>query len=260
MNRPHKLLLVVALTVAILAGSTLARRASAQFLVADIGHTVQTVLHYAGRLIEISQKYIQIYNQYQQIAHQVRQIQLQLQSLKKLDFFWARNVVGTMGRMEAILAHGDLPSHMNPDVRGIFEEIYPGWQATLDGWEDEERVTTKTLETLRETLAAQYESHRTMVDHIRTLLELKNQVRSIEGNEEALETIAGLVAFHAEADTLSQLAAATSADAATAYYAFQVHRMARQERSLELAIESSELVPPALDSQPGWGALPAWWH
>jgi P-type conjugative transfer protein TrbJ len=243
-----------------LCSASFAPPASAQVLVWDIPHTAQTIAHYIARLTEISQKYQQIYNQYQQIANEYHQIINQLQMLKKLDVHWARNIVGTMARMEILLQRAGLPTHANPAIETIHREIYPGWEVPLDWWRDEERAVTASLDTLRENLKAQYEAHRTQVDHIRTLMEIKQQVRSIEGTEEALEAIAGITAFQAEVSTLAEVARATSADAATAYYSYQINRQARQERAVQEILERSDLTPPELVPGSGYGALPSWWH
>lgn len=233
--------------------------ASAQIPVTDAAHISQTVIHYAARLVEIAQKFQQIANQVQQIAHQVRQIELQLQALKKLDVYWARNVMNTMAAMEQVLSQLGIPSHMSPAVREVFDEVYPGWEAPTDWWQEEELAASTTLLTLRETLWANYLQHRTTMDHLRTLSEIKNQVRDIKGTQEALEAIASATAFNGEAASLGLFAAAASADAATAYYAYEVNSRARQQRSLQEAILTSQLDPPALGSSPGWGALPSWW-
>lgn len=228
--------------------------------VADYLHTAQTVLHYIGRLIEISQKYQQIYNQYQQIANEYQQIANQVKGLEKLDIHWARNIVGTMDRMEQILRRSDLPSHVNDLVESIHRELYPGWRLPRNYWREEEDAATATIETLRETLGAQHQAFVTNRDHIRTLLELKNQVKTIDGTEKALEVLAGIAAFHAEVGTLSEVSLATSADAATAFYSYQVNAAARQKKAIHDAFEASAFEPPTLEPGRGWGALPNWWH
>ena len=212
---------VVALALA--TGSiALASPANAQIPVTDVGHIAQTVLHYAGRLLEIGQKYVQIYNQYEQIASQYRQIAYQLQALKKLDFQNARSIGGTIGEMERIIGWGaDLPSHMNPSVDEVFRDLFPGWERPRDFWREEEEAVTAALDTLRETLRAQHQAHRTSADHLSTLGQLKAQVHSAEGTEQVLEALAGLAAYHAEVSTLTELSQATSADAATVYFAHQ---------------------------------------
>ena len=252
-----------------LAGLTLAlvltagfstRPAEAQTFVADVVHTAQTTLHYVGRLIEIAQKYTQIYNQYQQLANEARQIQLQLQALEKLDTYYFRNVSGAVGQMQRTLGWYDLLSHMDPGIESTFFRTFPGWQPPQDWWAEEEEAATKTLDTLRATYVAQREAHTTTTAHLAGLGHIKEQITTIDGTEKGLEVLAELAAFQAEGDGLDQLSRATSADAATAFYSFQLNRQMRQARALHFAITSSELNPPPYDPSSGWGALPNWWR
>jgi hypothetical protein len=97
------------------------------------------------------------------------------------------------------------------------------------------------------------------MEQLAQLDDIKGQIDDADGHEEILEAIASLNAFETEALLLAQISAQTSADAATAYYSYEVNRLARQERSLEEAIKTSIQVPPDLGSAPGWGALPDWW-
>jgi P-type conjugative transfer protein TrbJ len=261
-QRSARVLVSLAILAALAAGGLAfwPLSAAAQIPVTDVAHTVQTIAHYVARLVEIGQRYVVIANQVRQLAQQVRQIELQIQGLKKLDRYWFRNVTSTMGAMEQVLAQLGIPSHMSPAVRQVFDETFPGWERLpADWWEEEELAASTTLKTLRETLWANHLQHRTTVDDLHTLGEIKREVTSIKGTEEALESIASATAYHAEAASLGLLAAAASADAATAYYAYQVNLRARQEASLKEALLTSDLWPPDLGSEPGWGALPSWW-
>jgi len=233
--------------------------AEAIWPVADYVHTLHTVFHYIARATEISQKYLQIHNQYRQIYYDYEAFLRDLQNLKKIDKYWARNVVGTMERMERILEH-DRTTHANPRVGSLHREVYPGWQPPRDWWREQERAATMTMDVLRDTLEAKYQAHRTTVDHIRTLLELKQQVKAVEGHEEVLEVMAQISAFEAEVVTLAQVAADTTADAQTAYYSYRVNQEARAERALKDAIENARAEVASTDAGSGWGALPSWWR
>lgn len=248
---------VLALALAL---GLLAERAAAQIPVTDTAHITQTILHYVGRLIEIGQKYQMIYNQYEQIVNQTRQIQLQLQALEKLDTYWFRSVSGAVGQMERTLGWYDLLSHMDPGIDGTFQRTFPGWQPPRDWWAEEEEAATKTLDTLRATYLAQREAHTTTTSHLRGLGEIKEQIRAIDGTEKGLEVLAEIAAFQAEGDGLDQLSRATSADAATAFYSYQLNRQMRQAIAVQKAITTSDLHPPQYSSAGGWGALPTWWR
>lgn len=262
MRKPFsKRLALLALAAVITIGVALpAPPASAQIPVSDIAHIAQTIIHYVGRLIEIAQKYQQIYNQYQQIANEYRQIANQLKALEKLDIHWARNIVGTMGRIEQILRQDRLPSHVNDLVEEIHRELFPGWQLPHDYWHEEESSAVAAMATLRESLGAQHEAFVTNRDHIRTLMEIKHQIGTIDGTQKALEVIAGINAFHAEVATLNELAQATTADAANAFYSYNLNAGARQKKAIQEALAHSNLQPPTLEPGSGWGALPSWWH
>ena len=218
-------------------------------LVSDAAHTAQTIIHYVGRLYEIYQKYVQIQNQYYQIRNQ-------LQMLKKLDRYWARNIVYTMEFMEDLMARHGLPTHMDPSVHQLHPLLYPGWTPPVDYWSERRETSTQTLATMRQSLAAQHIAFKTARDHIRTLLELKQQLRSVKGTEEVLEVVGGMVAWNGEVANLAQLSASTSADAATAYYSYLVSSQARQERAIEEALRPRPVANP---NAPGWNARPDWW-
>jgi P-type conjugative transfer protein TrbJ len=238
---------------ALVVGFAVSPPARAQIAVYDGPHTYTTYLHYLGRLIEIAQKYTQIYNQYEQIYRQ-------LQALAKLDTYWGRNVAGVIDRMERDLAYGQLPSHMNEDVRRLFEELYPGWRLPEDFWREERNAATATLDVLKETLAARHEQHVANRDHLRTVLELKNQVRTIDGTQKALEVIAGIAAFHAEATVLDAIGQQTAADATSAYFSYLANHQARQAKAIEEALARSNASPPTPSPARGWGAVPSWWR
>jgi P-type conjugative transfer protein TrbJ len=225
--------------------------AEAVIPVVDVAHIAQTVLHYAARLRQIA-------NQVRQIANQYEQIRLKVQSLKKLEDTWWRDIGRAMSDMEWALGGGELPSHLSPYVRSIHAETYQGWQPPENWWTEEEQTAERTLATLRETLWAKQLQHRTTRGQMRTLDEIKRQMVGIEGHQEAIEMLATLSAFQTEAEILAQLSAQTSADAATAYYSYFVNLRARQEASIQQALLTSTSFPPPLSG--GWGALPGWWH
>ena len=220
--------------------------------VMDTQHKLLTLAHYITRLYEVYQKYVQIYNQY-------RALYYQLVALTKNDTYWSRSIVPALSSMEQRLGYGELPTHMNERVASVFGDTYRGWQSPQDFWQEERKAAETTLATLRETLAAKYTEHRVDADHIRTVEELKNQVHTIDGTQKALEVIAQIVAFQAEATVLGQAGEKTSADAATAGAAYFANRFAREERSLQEALESSNQVPPETTGH-GWRALPSWWR
>ncbi len=256
MKSPRRL---IAMLLALVLTFGTAAPVAAQEAVHDAQHWYQTFLHYLGRIIEIAQKYVQIANEYTMIYNQYQQLYYQALSLAKLDTYWQRGITSTMDTMEQILAQSELPTHVQEEIRAIFDEIYPGWQETTDWWEDERRAVDSTLATLRETQAAKQVEHVITREQMHALGQLKNQVREIDGTQKALEVLAGIAAFHAEATVLATVGDRTSADAANSYFAYLVNQMARQERALREAIESSSRVPPELTSSEGWGPLPSWW-
>jgi P-type conjugative transfer protein TrbJ len=228
--------------------------------VADAVHTASTIIHYVGRVIEIAQKYQQIYNQYQQIANEYQQIAHQLQALEKLDEHFERDIFGAVASMEGLFSGGLVPTHMNPSVQQIHLELFPGWEPPEEYWRDEEKALTAALKTARKSLGAQHQAHKTSVEHLDVLNELKRQVREAEGTEQVLEALAGLAAFQAEVATMVQMSQATSADAPNAYYSYQLNATARQTRAMLEALQNSNLEPPTWEPGSGWGALPSWWR
>ncbi|HEX4956389.1 MAG TPA: hypothetical protein VF017_23635 [Thermoanaerobaculia bacterium] len=256
MKSPRRLIAVLLALVLALGTAT---PAQAQEPVHDAQHWYQTFLHYLGRVIEIAQKYVQIANEYTMIYNQYQQLYYDALALAKLDTYWQRGVTSTMDSMELVLAQSELPTHVQEEIRTIFDELYPGWQLPSDWWEEEREAVTSTLGTLRETQAAKQLEHTTTLEQMHALNQLKNQVREVDGTQKALEVLAGIAAFHAEATVLATVGDRTSADAATSYYAYLVNQLARQERALQEAIESSSRVPPELAATPGWGPLPSWW-
>ena len=233
--------------------------ATAQIPVTDVAHIHQTIVHYIARLHEIVQKATQIANQYRQLVNDARMIAHQIQALKKLEIHHFRDVEPTLRQIEAVMNGHLIVSHLSPGVRGIHTEVYRGWNLPFDTWREEAVSVKSSLDTMRESLFAKHLQHRTVLQQLETLNGLKDQIEEAEGHEEILEAIASLAAFDTETQLLAQIAAQTSADAATAYYSYQVNRLGRQGRSLEEAIMTTPLNPPAIGSNPGWGALPTWW-
>jgi len=250
--------LCLLMTVAIPA-ALMTTAAHAQIPVTDVVHIGQTIIHYIARLREIAQKATQISNQYRQLANELRMIKNQIQALKKLEIHHFRDVEPTLRQIEAVMNGHLIPSHLSAAVRGIHAEVYRGWNLPFDTWREEKVSVTSTLDTMRESLFAKFLQHRTTLEHLAELEGLKGEIEAAEGHEEILEAIASLTAFDTETKLLAQISAQTSADAATAYYSYQVNRLGRQGRSLEEAIKTTSLNPPTIQTEPGWGALPTWW-
>ena len=255
MRKPFKgpVLVVMAFLLAVPASASI-------IPVADWVHTVQTTLHYWGRLLEIAQKYMQLANQVRQIANEIEQIDNQEQALAKLETFFARDPASTIATMESILGAHDMLSHTQPNVSSAHRQTYPGWSLYNDFWPDEEYTVTATLKTLRKTLEAQHQAHATNRDHLQTLNDLKRQMVNAGGTEQILEVLASIAAYNAEVGTLAQMSDATSADAATMYYSHQINTQARLRKAIHEAFRRSNLEPPELVPGTGWGPLPAWWR
>lgn len=243
-----------ALVVATILAGTLAYApvARAVIPVTDYAHIVQTILHYFARLQQIA-------NQVEQIERAVEQIENQVKALEKLDAVHLRDVETVMREITGVLSGHQFPSHVSPSVRNAHAETYKGWELPLDWWEEEEVAVDVTLKTLKETLWAKHLQHRTTMEQLETLGDIKEQLDDIEGHEEALELLATLGAYETEAQLLAQLSAQTSADAATAYYSYEVNRRARQEVSIQEAIRTSLQTPQPPGNSPGWAPLPNWW-
>ena len=152
-KKRSRIVLVAVLTVALVT-ATPTRAQTGEVPVKDTQHIVHTIIHYIGRLYEIYQKYVQIQNQYYQIRNQ-------LQMLKKLDRYWARNIVYTMEFMEDLMARYELPSHMDPQVHQLHPFLYPGWTPPVDYWRERRESATQTLATMQHSLSAQHVAFKT---------------------------------------------------------------------------------------------------
>lgn len=247
MRKPSRSL--AALAVVSLLALAAPRPAASVVLVEDAIHTAHTIAHYIARAYEIFQKA-------EQIRRQVEQIQYQLQALKKLQNPNWREVATLLWNLDNLMRQGQALAYSLEDIDAQFRATFPGWTPWVNWKDDNRRQVERTLDTMRAGLNTVNRASRLIADQF-TLGDIKKQMATVQGHQEALEMLATLQAFTAEEQILTRQALATQNNMVSVYYGYRLNAEA-QAHATHLAILERTARRAQSSPSPGFTFRPGW--
>lgn len=207
-RRLHKSYDTLCASVIILVMSVAPRAAHAQFglggVVFDPKNLAQAVALY-NRVAE-------------QLAAQRQQLAAQLTAMQKLAAPPWRDITAAMTQVDALARQSQAIAYNLQNVDALFRTTFPGTAATTAYPTTETDQVTRTLATLRGVVNAAQRMAATVPDGVQRLEAVKQQFRTIQGHEQALELNGSVGVYSAEQLTMmtQQLAALTNAQAIAA--------------------------------------------
>lgn len=188
-------------------------RAHAQWTVIDPSNLAQNIEQVARAI--------------QQIENQRRQIEYQIQALRKLDNVHWRDITGLLYRLDYLMQQQRALGYSLGNLQQQFQETFPGWQASPDNlaFAAAQRVQAeRTLGTMGAGMNVLNEHAQQFENGQATLAAIKDQMRDVEGTQEALELQASLDAYLAEEIALLRQTVATQANLEAVYNAYRVNQ------------------------------------
>lgn len=224
---------------------------AAQIPVTDIGHIVQTILHYIGRLYEIQQKADGLYRQYEQYK-------AQLQALKKLENPNFRRIQRVLANIEVTLEQFDHLVYTLDSIDRDFQETFPGMVEAPEFRETVFQRSRRMLDAARAVLNATHFQGKSIHTGIQTLDLLKDQLATIKGHEEALEHQATVQTFSAEELLLVRQALASTNNLLAITIANREQREAEAQTNFESLLLRTAF-PSGRSNPATFTPIPNWW-
>lgn len=180
---------------------------------------------------------------YQQLVAAQKQLAAQVTALQKLRNPQWRTLSGVVTQAGTLMRNTTALGYGLATLDADFTRTFPGNQRMTNAAQQLPTQATRTLETLRAVLNATHANAQTIPAGITQLQQMKQQLTTIQGHEQALELASTISVYTAEELTLlrQQLMAATNAQAVFA--AQQVNAQA-QGRANEHAFLHWLATPP----------------
>lgn len=242
--RPRRFLVPAVLLAAALLAPPAAR---AQQAVIDIPHTVQTILHLAGRVYEIAQKAQQIYNQYEQLR-------LQVEALRRLDIRSWRDIGPYLTEVDRIFGSADNLAYSLGSAASVWNETFP-LQSYEEPLADRLKAARRSLHTLRAGVEALSRMQRHWYDSRLELATLKGQAEAASTPQQIAETQATLLAHQAESIESLRPTLAVLTNLTAAGFAEPISRAQREEATYQTLLNKARFrTAGALSSSVGYDA------
>ncbi|HYH80713.1 MAG TPA: hypothetical protein VEX86_13000 [Longimicrobium sp.] len=194
------------LSAAVVAGSLLAvgpAPASAQFggVVIDLRNLAQNIAHYRVRL--------------QQFAAQKQQLTQQLNAMRKLSRPNWRDLGRVAQQLDQVVAQANGIAYSLRQAESLFRQTFPGYTPPAGGWSPRSArtQTERTLATLQGVVAGAAVHGQEMQGALTTLGQIKSQMGSVQGHEQALELQTTMQGFTADQLTMLRQAVVMQANA-----------------------------------------------
>lgn len=223
-------------SVFVLAGATLAApgAAHAQLPIPGLPQIVLDPKNLVENVRQVAQTARQIENQRQQILHQI-------QSLRKLSNPNWREIGGLVDHLDALMRQGEALAYSAADLDAQFRQTFPGYQLPA-GWvasEGQRVQATRALATLRASLAATQRQMQDLRPGMARLGQIKQQMGSIQGTQEAIELQNTLQGYVAEELMLLRQAVAVQTNAVSVAHARQVQKELQEQAVLEEIVRNT---------------------
>jgi P-type conjugative transfer protein TrbJ len=185
----------------------------------------------------------QLSRQAQQIATARQQLEAQLTALRKLPSPPWRDVSAAMAQADLLVRQGQAIAYSLQDVDAAFQATFGGTAVTGRAPTAEQVQALRTLATLRGVLDAAARTMRELPVGVNRLRDVKRQMASVQGHEQALELDGAIGVYEAEQLTLvsQQLAALTNAEAV--YFAHEVNDRAQTRANTRAFLTTLGAIP-----------------
>jgi len=208
--------------------------ASAQFggVVIDLRNLAQNILHYRVRL--------------QQFAAQKQQLTQQLNAMRKLSRPNWRNLGQLAQQIDQVVAQANGIAYSLRQAEALFRQTFPGYTPPAGGWmpRDARTRTERTLATLQGVVAGAAAAAQEMQGARVTLGQIKSQMASVQGHEEALELETTMGGFTADQVTMLRQAVVMQANAQAVVEAQRLQQEAAAAAVMETAARRMEAYRP----------------
>lgn len=178
-------------------------RSSAQFggVVVDLRNLAQNIAHYKVRL--------------QQFAAQKQQLTQQLNAMRKLSRPNWRDLGRVAQQLDQVVAQANSIAYSLRQAEALFHQTFPGYTPPVGGWSPRiaRTQTERTLATLQGVVAGAAVHSQEMRGALSTLGQIKAQLGSVQGHEQALELQTTMQGFTADQLTMLRQAVVMQANA-----------------------------------------------
>jgi P-type conjugative transfer protein TrbJ len=195
-----------------------------------------------GKLID------QIRSQLEQIGMQRQQLESQLLAMQKLQRPAWREIRGLVGQRDQVMQQGQALAYGLRTIDAEFTKTFPGVRVFQDFLAEEQAQVTRTLDTFRGVLNAASRAAAEVPDGLARLAEIKQQLTTVRGHEEALELNATVGVYGVEEMVLLRQALAAQTNLQAVHFARQVNAAAQERATFRANLET--LAAPARASTP----------
>lgn len=194
-----------------------------------------------------------------QLTVQRQQLTSQIAAMQKLAAPPWRDISAAMTQVDALTRQGQAISYSLQNADAIFRSTFPGTATTgITGGAPiaEQFQAGRTLATLRGAINAAQRAAAEFSTGVARLSDMKRQVATVQGHEQALELNGAVGIYSAEQLTVlsQQLAALTSAQAV--YFAHDVNAQAQADANARAFLTQMGAIP---SSRPGFSFRVPWY-
>ena len=218
------------MTLLVIASGFVASPAKAQFAVFDASVLSETVA--------------EVEKQATQISHQVEQIQNQVTALRKLTSPTWRNLSGTMSSLNTDFGAGAGIGYGSSTPTVLLHSTYPGSRASVAYPSERAAQVTRAIGTAAAVLSGAQHQAPTFAAGYRQLSDMKTQLGSIHGHEEALELANTIALFQAGENLLNRQAVEAANNLAAVRVAQEVTDSAQPEANAHAWYSQLAVDPP----------------
>ncbi|HEX8432223.1 MAG TPA: hypothetical protein VF625_13125 [Longimicrobium sp.] len=177
----------------------------------------------------------------QQIENQRRQILYQIQALRKLRNPNWRELSGLVTQLDAVMRQGEALAYSAANLDRQFAQTFPGYQlpAGVHATEAQRGQAVRSLATLRASLNAVGRQMQDVRPGLARLAQIKQQMGSIEGPQQALELQNTLQGYAAEELVMLRQAIAVQTNAQAVADAARVQREMQSDAVLDQLLRNT---------------------
>lgn len=195
----------------------------------------------------------QLARQAEHIAVARDQLQAQMIALRKLPSPPWRDITAAMAQIDALSRQGDAIAYSAQNVDALFRATYAGTTTAGNAPTTEQQQVERTLATLRGALNAAARVATEFPVGVGRLHEMKRQMTTVQGHEQALELNGAIGVYSAEQLTLMGQQLAALANAQAVYFADEVNDRAQLRANTRAFLAKLGEIPA---SRPGFSFQP----